>query len=190
MIKKIGIALLFLVFCCFVGCNDYSDGDGLVVRQYYFDNYEQYGEFYEIFCDYNPERYVIPENNDSIEFTYFFNGVADYNELETKGYYVDYHTTYISFEVKNLTDQFKTENFGNNKLEFQAVDIENKYDEVYNNFSQIRYKVNTNQVGKPISIFIGDIEVARTVYGADIFVEDENFTTVMNKIIFAFKGDL
>ena len=130
----------------------------------------------------------MPENNDSIEFTYFFNGVADIEYVNTDGYYIDYRFVYMSFKVINLTDQFRNEKLANFELEIKAYDIADEYDYVCSKLSEISYKVKNDNYSKAISIFIGDIEVAGTGYGADVFVEDENFNEVMNKIISAFKG--
>lgn len=186
------ITLSLLLTFCLAGCSkndrEFRDG-GLAMRDYYFVNYGEYEEFYNIFGEYNQERCIMPKNNDSIEFTYIFSGVAPLYELDTKGYCIDYDFITFSFQVNNLADHFKTQNFGDQKLEFEAVNIENEYDEVFNNLSQISYKVIPEGYHHTINIFIGDIEVAHTLYGKDIFIQDENFTMVMDKIISAFKAD-
>lgn len=186
MIKKLSIVLLVLFSCCCsVGCNE--PNRSRVVRHYNFESYEEYEEFYDIFCDYNQERYVVPRSSASIEITYFFNSVADYDELRTKGYHVNYFHAYMYFEVNNLADQFENEELASYRLKFEAYNVADEYDEVCNNLSEVSFKVKTEQYSQTISIFIGDIEVARSYIDTSISIEDANFTGVMDKIISAYK---
>lgn len=187
------ITLSLLLALCLAGCSkkdrEVLDG-GLAMRTYYFDDYGEYEDFYNILCEYNPERIVMPKNNDSIEFTYYFCGVGSLDELHAKGDFIDYDFIDFSFQVNNLADHFKGELLASDELEFWAVNIENEYDEVFNNLSQISYKVDSELYSNKIRIFIGDIEVAHTLYIEDRFIKDENFTEVMDKIISAFKAEI
>lgn len=210
MIKKLSIALLVLCSFCLVGCNvqnadtdsennenyndDYDGGPGgRVVRNYNYDNFEEYNIFYNVFCKNNQERYLIPENNDLIEINYFFNCIGVYSEIEEKGDSVDYDFVFASFQIEKLTDYLETEIFGGQKLEFQACDIADKYDYVCNYLSEISYRVNKPDMyehNQSISIVIGDIELARTGIGISNFIKDKNFNTVMDIIISAYKGGI
>lgn len=187
MIKKLSIALLVLCSFCFVGCN-VPDGDSFLVT-HDFDNYGDYKTFYDNFCEYNQERYIMPQNTESIEFVYHFTGVADIEYCNTDYNYLDYWHVFMSFEIKEITEQSEIANSEYFLIKFSARNIADEYDYVCNNISQIRCDVKTDNISEAIGIYVGDIEVASTDFGLRIDNEYE-FDLLKNKIISAYKGGL
>lgn len=193
MIKKLSIALLVLCSLCLVGCNDVDGGpNSHIVRHYNSDNIAEYKIFYDTFCEYNEERYLMPESNGSIKFTYFFDCMGISREIKEKGDRVDYISVGVYFEIEKITDYLEAEIFDGEKLGFQACNIADKYDYVFSHLSEIGYRINNpdNEDNQSISIIIGDIEIACKSIGVTTFTDDENFNTVMDKIISAYKGGL
>ena len=84
MEKIIPSLLLVLLSFSVFGCNHNSDDsfssinpieggpDSKVVGLYSFSSHEEYLNFYELFKDYNSQRYWAPINSDDFEVFYFF----------------------------------------------------------------------------------------------------------------------
>lgn len=188
-IKKLSAILLILLSLCFVGC-DVPKGDSFLVT-HNFDNYGDYKSFYNNFCEYNQERYIMPQDTESIEFIYNFTGVADIEYLNTDYNYLDFRDASTSFEIKDIKKESETENHEYFLIGFSACNIADEYDYVCSHLYEIGFRINKPDMYKhnqSISIVIGDIEIAHTGIGASDFIEDKNFITVMDKIISAYKG--
>lgn len=187
MIKKLSIALLVLCLFCLVGCN-VPDGDSFLVT-HDFDNYGDYTTFYDNFCEYNQERYIMPQDTESIEFIYHFTGVASAEYCNTDYNYLDYWHVFMSLKVISIENQFETEKPKNCLIEFSVRNIADEYDYVCNHLTEISYRVNNpkDKWNQSISIIIGEIEVASTGFGSNNF-EDNELNTLMDNIISAYKG--
>lgn len=190
MIKKLSIALLVLCSLCFVGCNvkDTVKDDCFEIT-HDFNNFSEYKTFYENFCEYNQERFIMPQDTESLEIVYGFDGVAHIKDLNTDESIIDYSTAYMQFSIKDSTEQSGNDNIDEFLFVFQSYNIAKGYDYVCNNLAQIRYEVDAPFDSKFVSIYVGNIKVADTVYNVLIDNEDE-FELLMDKIIAAYKGGL
>lgn len=182
MIKKLSIALLALCLFCLVGCET-KDFDDIMTRKYEFDNYAEYKIFYDNFCEYNQARYIMPENNDSIEFTYFFAATTWKSNADKDEFTLKYLRSDAWVEVKNLSGY---------TLFIDAYDVCYDYDAVIDNISEIRYVVDDNpyREDKEIKFLIGYTEVASAKEVANEFIDSDGFTEIMDRIIAAYKGEV
>lgn len=180
MIKKLSIALLVLCSFCFVGCET-KDFDDIMTRKYEFDNYEEYETFYDNFCKYNQARYIMPKNNDSIEFTYFFSATTWKSNADKDEFTLNYLDSGAAVGVKGLSGY---------TLFIDAYDVYYKYDDVIDNISEISYVVDDNpyRENKEIKFFIGYTEIASAKEVTNEFIDSDGFTELMDKIISAYKG--
>ncbi len=122
MRKHILIFLLILILCVTIllaSCKDPSNQDKEVggendrIRgEYVFSNYEEYETFYNVFIQYNTERYFVPNDKDQsfkFEYTFLSEGV-EYSDYQAGKFDIvfGYQTMYVNITYKG-DDNYRVE---------------------------------------------------------------------------------
>ncbi len=94
----------------FTGCGDdriVGGPEGPIYGRYPFANYEEFKAFYEIFIDYNEERYFVPETAENgLLFKYEFTSAGvKLNLYKEKRYNLDFPNPQMFVEITSVTDE-------------------------------------------------------------------------------------
>lgn len=179
-IKKLSAILLILLSFCFVGCN-VPAGPDIFTRTYEFDNYEEYKTFYDNFCLYNTARFIVPKSTEAIEFNYYFHAIAMEEDRDKDELTLSYLMASTWVEVKNLSGY---------TLHIEAYDVYDYYDNLFNDIAEIKYMVEYDKYNDFNYIYfcIDYARIARVCEVTNDFVNAEDFSALMDKILVAYKG--
>ncbi len=105
------ISVLMSAVCItflFTGCNQGDGGpEGPIFGRYPFDNHGEFKAFYEIFIDYNEERYFVPETAENgLLFKYEFTSAGvKLNLYKEKRFDLDFPNPQMFVEITSVADE-------------------------------------------------------------------------------------
>lgn len=181
----VGLLIIFGLSSCNLNYDSSSisdDTDGgphsLVVGMYFFYSFDEYKYFYDIFKDYNTERYWVPIDNGDFDMYYKFRCVAHLDDLEANRYDIE-------FIIQDMYVYISDDNFS---LELSVYDLN-----YINGFGAEYLSYLVGEPSKispekyPISFINEDIVISDGYFTYDTF-EESIVSEKLDTILSLFKG--
>ncbi len=154
----------------FTGC-DQGDGGpyGPIYGEYPFANYEEFKAFYEIFVNYNEERYFVPQaTTDDLLFNYMFTSAGvKLNEYKTKRYDLDFPNPQMFVEISSIADENPC--FKGECLDIKDVTLSETF--IHKTFVSNRGKTCLEIYSNEDLIFTGEFAEILSTEDIDAFAE-------------------
>lgn len=191
--KKVCLSIISVMsIICFVGCSEtsnssFKDVDGgphsMVVCEYNFDDFDDFLNFYEVFNNYNTQRYWTPVDNDKIDldisYTFRSEGVLlDY--VKERRYDLTFPFQNLFVSINNDDFSFKIDLKDVNSANFN-VDV--KAPSISFTYGELDYMNNIEVTFMASNFVIGDGKITLNESN-----EDFDIKAVLSEIAGLFEG--
>lgn len=150
---------------------------GMVVGQYWFDTFEEYGGFYEIFKAHNPERYWVPADSASFDILYVFKTVPiSLDDLRAKRYDLTFKGQEMTAELKygSCEANLRFEEISYLSTNLEKAELSSAFEEKEEDTYSVSFSCNHAEVASGSLLFPdGDSEKVSALLEelTDLFVE-------------------